>query len=173
MRRALLSLLAIVAVMALLHLQGQGTLAFLRDQEASAGNTFTAGTLDLKVNGADEPGLLLACAPLQRGDAGSQSIALRNTGSLDGLLHVTIGPISSAEGDPSTVLVMAMACDGDTVSSGLPLSAWSGATICSLGLAAGQSRELVVSWELPDADASDVAVAKSVSFGIRFDLLQP
>lgn len=173
MRKALVSLVAIMAVMALLGLQGQGTLALLRDKETSAGNTFTAGTLDLKVNGADDPGLLVTCGALQRGDAGSQSITLHNAGSLDALLSVTVGAISGAEGDASTVLIMAMAYDGNTLSSGHPLSAWSGATVGPLGLAAGQSKELVISWSLPDADSSNVAAGQSADFDIQFDLRLP
>ncbi|GAI22921.1 unnamed protein product [marine sediment metagenome] len=52
MRQALLALVAIGLVASL---AGAGTMAYFNDTETSEGNTFTAGTLDLKVDGRDDP----------------------------------------------------------------------------------------------------------------------
>lgn len=49
------TLLALVAIGLVASLAGAGTMAFFNDTETSSGNTFTAGTLDLKVDGKDNP----------------------------------------------------------------------------------------------------------------------
>ena len=51
MRKILISMLAIFLVIGLV---GAGTLAWFQDTETSTGNTFTAGTLDLKIRDQDE-----------------------------------------------------------------------------------------------------------------------
>jgi len=52
MKKLLLSILAIFLVIGLV---GAGTNAWFQDTETSTGNTFTAGTLDLKIRDQDEP----------------------------------------------------------------------------------------------------------------------
>lgn len=44
-----------MSILAALALIGGATFAFFSDNETSGGNTVTAGTLDLKVNGTDDP----------------------------------------------------------------------------------------------------------------------
>jgi len=51
MRKLLLSMLAIFLVIGLV---GAGSFAWFQDTETSTGNTFSAGTLDLKVSDDDE-----------------------------------------------------------------------------------------------------------------------
>src|SRR3989304_409587 len=44
------------------------TFAFFSDTETSTGNTFTAGALDLKINGQDDPSQIVNIADLKPGD---------------------------------------------------------------------------------------------------------
>ncbi len=169
--RSLAGLLAVCAAAALLGILGSGTLAALGDVETSAGNAFTAGTLDLQVNGVDNPGQVITCGPLQPGKSGQQGITLRNAGNLDGVLSITIGSVN--ESPAGDALRMSMEYAGKTLSSGERLSDWSGKSFGEFGLPAGDSRELVISWHLPEGDESNAARKESASFDIRFDLRLP
>lgn len=86
-KKVLFSLLVIGVVAAV---AGAGTMAFFSDTETSTGNTFTAGTLDLKVdwiesyNGeiietqdeTDDPGAIFELDDVKPGDSGEATISL-------------------------------------------------------------------------------------------------
>jgi spore coat-associated protein N len=83
---------------------GAQTWAYFSDTETSSGNYIEAGTLDLTVNGAlsvtqsvDEGD---GVAP---GDSGTQYIAVRNAGTVNGHLYVTISNVQVTENTPGTV----------------------------------------------------------------------
>ena len=63
---------------------GMGTYAYFSDTETSTGNTFTAGTLDLKVDGMDDPNVetYFTITNVKPGDSGSQTIQLKNVGTV-------------------------------------------------------------------------------------------
>lgn len=63
-----------------------GSGALFSDTETSHGNTFTAGTLDLKVDGQDDPNIVsVSLADMNPGDdTGYYRWCLRNAGSLPG-----------------------------------------------------------------------------------------
>ena len=103
--RILMSILMIgVVAMA----AGAGTLAFFSDTEESTGNTFTAGTLDLKVdwnesyNGTvietqgetDNPGAIFDLSDVKPGDYGEATISLHVYGN-DAYGIMTIIPTSN------------------------------------------------------------------------------
>jgi predicted ribosomally synthesized peptide with SipW-like signal peptide len=78
---------------------GYGTYSYFSDTETSKGNTFTAGTLDLKVDGKDDPDVatyfeLVDVAP---GDSGCELIELSNAGSLKGKAWLKIVGVADAE----------------------------------------------------------------------------
>jgi len=52
-------LISVMTVAVVAGLIGGGAFAYFNDTETSTGNTFSAGTLDLKVNGGDDPLLVL------------------------------------------------------------------------------------------------------------------
>ncbi len=52
MKKILISLLSLILVIGLV---GLGAFAYFSDTETSSGNVFTAGTLDLRVDGQDDP----------------------------------------------------------------------------------------------------------------------
>lgn len=74
------------------------TAAFFSDVGTSTGNTFTAGTLDLKLNGADGVTATWGIPSMSPGDSVSGSIVLRNVGTLNAD-HIEINPIVNTTTD--------------------------------------------------------------------------
>jgi spore coat-associated protein N len=93
-RRILLSIVIIAVVGALI---GTGVFAYFNDTESSAGNEFTAGTLNLKVGSADPFTETITVSDTYGGDSGSYDWLLKNDGSVDGSLDVTFSNIVDAE----------------------------------------------------------------------------
>ena len=85
MKQALTAILSIAFVSVLL---GAGTLAYFTDSETSSGNTFTAGTLDLKIKDGGEwwgDGITTAewtLSNMMPGDKYYGSIDFRNVGNI-------------------------------------------------------------------------------------------
>jgi len=89
-----LSTIAVVAAIAV-----GGTVAYFSDTETSVGNTFTAGTLDLKVDGADDV-LPMAWSsdnmePGTTYNAGT--VEVRNSGSISGKVTLMVSNVVSNE----------------------------------------------------------------------------
>jgi hypothetical protein len=76
---------------------GAGIKAIFSDVETSSGNTFTAGTLDLKVNNADSPVAHIEVGPIYPGWQGSYYWKLKNTGNLPGRVSIEFTPITNYE----------------------------------------------------------------------------
>ena len=90
-----LSLVLIIAV----ALSGIGTFAYLTDHAASSGNSFVAGTLDLKTNDADSVTQTLYAIGMSPGaTVGSPTITLKNTGTVNG---ATMDIVFSYVGSPT------------------------------------------------------------------------
>ena len=87
MNKKILISLSIIGVVAAIAIGG--TIAYFSDTETSTGNTFTAGTLNLKVGDNDPTGWNFQIGDIKPGDSGFQEVILQNTGSLDGYLHIT------------------------------------------------------------------------------------
>lgn len=74
-----------IAFMLLIGMTGIGTWAYFIDIETSQGNTFAAGTLDLKTDDADGVSQTLLATNMAPGDTvGPETIILNNTGSVEG-----------------------------------------------------------------------------------------
>jgi len=100
LKRVLFSLMTLAVVVGLV---GAGAFAYFSDTETSTANTFTAGTLDLKVdidpssstNFVDDPyvdfstAIGTAASNLKPGDSQSFSIGVQNNGSIDGIPTLT------------------------------------------------------------------------------------
>lgn len=97
MLRILKSLMVIVAVAAV---SVGATGAYFSDQETVAGNTFTAGSLDLTVDGQNDPvSFSFTGNDLKPGvQVNAGTVELKNTGSLDGLLSIKVTNPTSDEG---------------------------------------------------------------------------
>jgi predicted ribosomally synthesized peptide with SipW-like signal peptide len=95
-RKVLISLF-IIGILALGI--GWGTHSLFTDTETSSGNTFTAATLDLKVNGTDDPNVVyITLSNMKPGDdTGYFKWVLRNAGTLPGKVSVTFSLIVNDE----------------------------------------------------------------------------
>lgn len=96
MRKILISL-SIIGVVAVIAVGA--TVAYFGDTETSTGNTFTAGTLDLKVGGQDDPNVAYVTLSDMKpcDDSGYYKWILKNVGSLPGKVSVTFSPITNNE----------------------------------------------------------------------------
>jgi predicted ribosomally synthesized peptide with SipW-like signal peptide len=94
-KKILFSVMVIALVGALI---GGGIYAFFSDVETSAGNTFTTGTLNLKVGDDDPCTETIDISPLKPSDTGNAGTWLtKNDGSITGNLTVAIGTITNNE----------------------------------------------------------------------------
>lgn len=100
MRRILLSL-AMIAMVSTVAVGA--TRAYFSDTETSPNNTFTAGTLDLKVNNADSPVVTLIYDNMKPGDStGYQVYCMRNAGTVTGTVSVEFGTVVNNENGTNT-----------------------------------------------------------------------
>jgi predicted ribosomally synthesized peptide with SipW-like signal peptide len=75
-----------IVTVLLIGMTGIGTWAYFSDSEQSTGNTFAAGTLDLKTDGSDGVSQTLLANDMAPGDTiGPETIILNNTGSVEGV----------------------------------------------------------------------------------------
>lgn len=86
-----------VAALMVMALVGGGTWAYFSDTESSAGNTFAAGTLNLKVSADDPLTEHFSVSDLKPGQSGSNDWVLKNDGSVAGSLDITFTNITDAE----------------------------------------------------------------------------
>jgi spore coat-associated protein N len=199
MNKILTSLLMIGVVAAMV---GAGTWAYFSDVETSTGNTFTAGTLNLKVDSDPDNGqpvnAMITVGNLKPGDHGSKVIPLSNTGSLNGVLKLQFKDVVNTEGlnpeaETNTVepgdlgyrLIVGiwydMNGDGDYSDAGEHITVPPPSTINSVsdmilpldGLNAGQTKNLKVDWCVLNDGASDNDFQGDiVTFNMEFTLTQ-
>ncbi len=85
MKRILYSVLSIAALAVLV---GGATFAYFSDTETSNGNTFTAGTLDLLVDGSNNNVVKFNVTNMRPGNQPKASYLLHNNGTLKGYLDL-------------------------------------------------------------------------------------
>ena len=95
MKRILISLMTIALVSALI---GGGIYAYFSDVETSTGNTFTAGTLDLNLDGGNTNVVKFTVSDVKPGDSGGGSWTVANVGSIAGYLDLESISVSEAIG---------------------------------------------------------------------------
>lgn len=81
MNSKILLSLATIAVVGAIAIGG--TTAYFSDTETSTGNTISAGTLDLSVNGENPLSSKFTISNAKPGDSGTTNIAVANVGSID------------------------------------------------------------------------------------------
>lgn len=92
MKKILLSL-AIIAGMATV-ITGITT-AYFSDTETSTGNTISLGSLDLKVDGVDDPGVYnFDVSAMNPGEEGEHTFELKNTGTIEGYASMEINNLT-------------------------------------------------------------------------------
>lgn len=176
---------------------GAGTGALLVDSEESTGNSVSAGTLDLTLDGGDQTVQFLSETGVAPGDSGQARLPVSNAGTLAGSVAVEVADCTSYEnglsgnesavddtgGDPGAgngeldqyLEVHAAFANGpelwtgyDTVDARLRTG-----TVYDLDyvLDGGASDEFVLDWRLPDATGDD-AQSDSVELALTFRLEQ-
>jgi predicted ribosomally synthesized peptide with SipW-like signal peptide len=71
------------------------TFAYFSDTESSTGNTLTAGTLDLNIDGGDTAVTTFNVSAVAPGDSGSGSSTLANVGSMAGELDIATSAVTN------------------------------------------------------------------------------
>jgi len=198
MRKILIALLGVLLVAAL---AGAGTFAYFSDTETSTGNTFTAGTLDLKVDDKDHPNVFAVnIEPMKPGDTDGNTWNVTNSGSIPGDLKLTVSSITDAEnsnpesetntedpGDLSGALMVILYVDADNSNSfttgdtELYGNGSGGKALLSgmpgnydpgdPGTKGGNPVRIRLDWELPASTGNEVQGDKA-SFNIEFRLNQ-
>ena len=96
-RKILFSIMVLALVGMLL---GTGIYAYFSDVETSTGNSFAAGTLNLKVGDNDPTTASISVTGLKPGDAGKAADWLvKNIGTISGNLTISVGIITNYEND--------------------------------------------------------------------------
>jgi len=177
-------LASIFMVSMLAFAMGWGTYSYFSDTETSSGNTFSAGTLDLKVDGKDDPlGIFFSVSGVKPGDSGSKNIVLSNAGTLDGKAYIHF---KNVEDKPGTTPESEPTPDNGELSQNLKIKVSNGtATVvegflydikCNsylLGtIAGGRSLTVTIEWSI-SSDVGNVIMGDSVTFDIEFSLVQP
>jgi len=98
MKKIILSL-AIVGVVGAIAIGG--TIAYFSDTETSTGNTFTAGTLNLAVNGQNEGIIPVVVGNIAPGWSRDITYTVKNTGTISGNLLLASGSSVNTEGTSS------------------------------------------------------------------------
>lgn len=97
MKKILLSILTIGLVISVVVGVSR---AYFSDTETSTDNTFTAGTLDLDIDGGDTAVTTMTLTGKAPGDSGTEESTLKNSGSLGGELDIAIGTVSDYACNP-------------------------------------------------------------------------
>ncbi len=180
----------LIGVVALLL--GGGTLAIFSDTETSSNNVFAAGTLDLKVDGNDDPNVpaYFSESNIKPGDSGGVTISVANAGTIDGSLSIMIANVSNDpgattepeptpdNGELGSYLELRISYDSDgdgicdTIIAENTIDSLENQVLDAGSLAAGQSKTICIDWRLPNTVGNDVQ-DDSVTFNIVFSLSQP
>jgi spore coat-associated protein N len=100
-------LIALMTIVVVIGLVGGGALAWFSDTETSSANSFAAGTLNLTVDGKDDPSVPMYFngsnitdheGNIKPGDTANVTIDLDNTGSLKGKAYITFGSVTNNGG---------------------------------------------------------------------------
>lgn len=96
MKKILLSLTTLVAVSALVI---TATRAYFSDTETSTDNTFSAGSIDLNVDGANTNSVKFTISNMKPGDQPTRNWTLSNVGTINGYLDLENILVTSQEND--------------------------------------------------------------------------
>jgi len=183
MKNALLGLLLLGVIAAIV---GSGTLAYFSDTETSTNNVFAAGTIDLQVDGKDDPNVTtyFSVSDVYPPANGSVVINLTNVGTNAGMADIHIknvvngegsNPVSETDtvqpGDLGKYLNITIVYDGNTIVNDVPINDLN-CTNYDMGiLNASETKQVTISWNLPAWVGNDV-MGDNVTFDIEFSLNQ-
>jgi predicted ribosomally synthesized peptide with SipW-like signal peptide len=179
-KKILVSVMVIGLVAAL---AGAGLYAYFNDTETSSNNTFSAGTLDLKVDGKDNTlGAYFSVSDVKPGDSGSKGIVLSNSGTLAGKAYINFtnvvdSPGTNPEPEPtpdngelSQNLYIKVLVDSTVKAEGY-LSGINSTSYLLGTIAGGGSLTVTIEWSIPSGVGNEI-MGDSVTFDIEFSLEQ-
>jgi predicted ribosomally synthesized peptide with SipW-like signal peptide len=181
MNKKILASIFVIGILALAI--GWGTYSYFSDTETSSGNTFSAGTLDLKVDGKDNPlGAYFSVSDVKPGDSNSKGIVLSNSGTLAGKAYIHFKNVVDS---PGTTPEPEPTPDYGELSKNLYIKVLVDSTIKAEGylsdiksnsyelgtIAGGGSLTVTIQWSIP-SDVGNVIMGDSVTFDIEFSLQQ-
>lgn len=186
-------LLMTLVVFGLIAALAGGVLAAYSDSETSQGNTFTAGSLDLKVNGNDDPDVpaLIEWGPECNlpGSKGATDIKVTNVGECDGIADIHIISIKDLEngciepevtagddpasdvGELSPYLYIDLHYNGATIVPPTPIQDLVSKDIDLGPLAAGETAVITITYGISE-DAPNNTMTDQVLVDIEFTLHQ-
>lgn len=187
MNKILASLLMIGLV---IGIAGAGTWAYFSDTESVNENTFTAGTLDLKISNLDDESttkLPFEIENVKPGDSGSEKAKLKNEGNVAGTVYVKISNIvndehgltapESAMGDTTVtgelganLNVVIKVGSGPILYSG-PVNSFGSAYKIDGTLNGGESKDLTIDWSVPTS-VGNVIQSDKLKFDVNVVLVQ-
>ena len=189
MKKNMTILASILAIALVAAGVGAGTLAWFSDTETSTGNSFTAGTMDIKVGGEDDGGTVWTFTEtnMKPGTAGSHTFVVTNAGTIPGTLSIEVINISNDGGttpepEPTPDLGELGAAIQVTLFADFDESGWidtgEGLYVDVLNGLGGPYPvgyalpvDIVFHWTIPDT-VGNVIMDDSVSFDIVFSLVQ-
>jgi predicted ribosomally synthesized peptide with SipW-like signal peptide len=175
-------LIATLALALVATMVGLGVHAYFSDTETSTGNYFQAGTLDLKVNGADGPvSAIIEIGNVKPGDSGSKEVALKNDGSLLGIADLHIKNLQDLEngntepegddgepGELSKAITVKITYDGNPIKEDTLYNL----NCCAMdlgALGAGETKTVTISWSVSSGAGNGIQSDKC-TFDIEFSL---
>jgi predicted ribosomally synthesized peptide with SipW-like signal peptide len=184
MLKILKSLMVVVAVAAIAT---SATKAAFTDQVTSPGNSVTAGTLSLTVNGSHSPSAVFTASNMSPGGASGWAtavnaggVALQNTGSIKGHVWFSIQNIVVTGGDGSLAdridpqIELNQAPWGTNYTIGQSLNALNGVHVDVMDLTPGQTVNIMAYNLWPDAGSvlDNAAQGQSLTYDVVFHLDQ-
>ncbi|RLI40290.1 hypothetical protein DRO69_13110, partial [Candidatus Bathyarchaeota archaeon] len=133
----------------------------------SSGNTFTAGTLDLKVDGQDDPGAYFTVEDVKPGDSDSVTITLSNVGSVTGEAYIHIVLVTDDENgltEPEQEL------DDDETDGELDENLDITITVDEQQIATGKLADIVCHNYLIDELAGETSIDVTISWSVSSDV---
>ena len=181
MSKKILASIVVVGILALAI--GWGTYSYFSDTETSSGNTFSAGTLDLKVDNKDDPlDVFFNFTNVKPGDSGSRSVVLSNAGTLNGKAYIHFKNVvdnrgttpepepTPDEGELSKNLKIKVSNGTATVVEGFLYDIKCNSYLLGT-IAGGGSLTVTIEWSIPSG-VGNVIMGDSVTFDIEFSLVQ-
>ncbi len=182
-----IAMLLVSATLAI-ALLGGGVYAYFSDSESANDNNFTAGTMDLTLN--DGGAASISMANVKPGDSGLSMYTLRNVGTVNGNLQVSIANLQNLPGSnpepegpnnadlAQSIHVHFWMDDGDGIFNGAETYMYdgmlSGVTIPSTSslLTAGSSTYLAMAWGIDYNSVGNEIQGDLVNFDLVFTLTQ-
>jgi predicted ribosomally synthesized peptide with SipW-like signal peptide len=179
-----------IAALLVIAMIAVGTFAYFQDTETSTGNTFAAGTLDLKLDSGDTNVVKFTVTNANPGQSGTGYWTLNNAGSLGGYLNLsgitvvdienpTYGEFQDAVGAPFSSGSVTATADTTHLTDGTKAwttNAWVGYTVVVAGrgsavVTANTATQLTFSPAITGLAVSDTYTLPSGELGANMDVV--